>query len=459
MPKITINLTKNFNELYSNQNFFPLTKKYINIKINIGDNMKTKENKIKITLKTIICISFGFFIILYTIMFWNMYFPINKAYAKETVASQKQENIETENIKNNEEISNANKIDIEQIINDNTNNGQTEEITKKEEILEYLTQYRTNKDIPKGISVVVQEGRLGKQEITIKTTYDKDENKISEEQINATITKASANKIIEIGGANYTSNYKVKVGDLIYVTSDELAVRAETEEESRKITTLKKNDEIKVLEISQNWYKISCQNITGWVKSECTIYINPNLNEEQKESIASTKTKEQLISTLNINMQLNKPSGLTLEQFKKVLSDGKDKNKIFENNAEYFYYIEKQYNINGIFVASVGIHESAWGTSKIAIQKNNLFGYGAYDSNPYNGAYNFSNYSESIDLLARVFVKYYLNPAGTSIYGGEKAVGTYYNGPTLGGINKKYASDKNWANAVFSYMQYLYNKL
>ena len=34
-----------------------------------------------------------------------MYFPINKAYAKETVASQKQENIETENIKNNEEIS------------------------------------------------------------------------------------------------------------------------------------------------------------------------------------------------------------------------------------------------------------------------------------------------------------------------------------------------------------------
>ena len=421
--------------------------------------MKTKENKIKITLKTIICISFGFFIILYTIMFWNMYFPINKSYAKETVASQKQENIEKENIKNNEEISNANKIDIEQIINDNTNNGQTEEITKREEMLEYLTQYRTNKDIPKGISVVVQEGRLGKQEITIKTTYDKDRNKISEEQINATITKASANKIIEIGGANYTSNYKVKVGDLIYVTSDELAVRAEAEEESRKITTLKKNDEIKVLEISQNWYKISCQNITGWVKSECTIYINPNLNEEQKESIASTKTKEQLISKLNINMQLNKPSGLTLEQFKKVLSDGKDKNKIFENNAEYFYYIEKQYNINGIFVASVGIHESAWGTSKIAIQKNNLFGYGAYDSNPYNGAYNFSNYSESIDLLARVFVKYYLNPAGTSIYGGEKAVGTYYNGPTLGGINKKYASDKNWANAVFSYMQYLYNKL
>ena len=158
-------------------------------------------------------------------------------------------------------------------------------------------------------------------------------------------------------------------------------------------------------------------------------------------------------------MSLNKPSGLSLEQFKKVLSDSKDTNKIFENNAEYFYYIEKQYNINGIFVAAVGIHESAWGTSKIATSKMNLFGYGAYDSNPYNGAYHFSNYSECIDLIARVFVKYYLNPKGTEIYGGEKAQGTYYNGATLSGVNTKYATDKNWANGVYNHMKYLYNKL
>ena len=421
--------------------------------------MKTKENRIKITLKTIIYVAFAFFAILYIIMFCKMYFPINKSYAKETTTNSENENNTINATEKNQEISQANKIDIEQIINQNTNDGQTEQITKKEEVLEYLTEYRTNKEIPKGISVVVQEGREGKQEIAIKTTYDKEGQQIKEEQIGATVTKASANKIIEIGGANYTSNYKIKVGDKIYVTSDELAVRADADEESRKITTLKKDNELKVLEIAQNWYKISYQNITGWVKSECTIYINPNLSEEQKQTTAELKTKAQLLATLNKNMQLNKPSGLTLDQFKKILSDSKDTNKIFEKNAEYFYYIEKQYNINGVFVASVGIHESAWGTSKIAIQKNNLFGYGAYDSNPYNGAYNFTNYSESIDLLARVFVKYYLNPAGTSIYGGEKAVGTYYNGATLNGVNIKYASDKNWANAVFSYMQYLYNKL
>ena len=171
-------------------------------------------------------------------------------------------------------------------------------------------------------------------------------------------------------------------------------------------------------------------------------------------------SKVTLLKNLSFGMNLNNPSGFSLAQFKKVLQgQAGDKNGIFAENAEYFYYAEKQYNINGIFVAAVGIHESAWGTSKIALQKNNLFGYGAYDSSPYNSAYTYNDYSQSIDLIARVFVKYYLNPKGTSIYGGETALGTYYNGPTLSGINIKYATDKNWANGVYNHMKYLYNKL
>ena len=162
---------------------------------------------------------------------------------------------------------------------------------------------------------------------------------------------------------------------------------------------------------------------------------------------------------ISFNMALNTPSGFTIEQFKKALTDSRDKNKIFEKNSDYFFYIEKQYNINGIFVAALGIHESAWGTSSIARNKYNLFGYGAYDSNPYNGAQTFKTYSECIDLIARVLVKYYLNPKGSIIYGGQKASGSYYNGNTLSGVNKKYATDKNWANAIFNHMKYLYGKI
>ena len=174
------------------------------------------------------------------------------------------------------------------------------------------------------------------------------------------------------------------------------------------------------------------------------------------------KPKVQIGSTngsLNFNIALNKPSGFTLDQFTKALTDDKDKNKIFEKNAKYFYYIEKQYNINGLFVAAVGIHESAWGTSRIALNKNNLFGYGAYDSNPYNGAYTFDDYAEAIDLVSRVFVKYYLNAKGEKIFDGQIANGRYYSGNTLSAVNKKYATDKNWAKGVYTHMNYLYNKI
>lgn len=413
--------------------------------------MKSKDKikkHLKITLKNIIYTSIFLLILCYMTIFYNIYFVRNQTYAKETIS-------EIEKVK----FSSANKVDLNSIIEQNSKPGQIEEILQEETVLEYLTDYRTNPEVPKGISYVVQEGRQGTQKITKKRIYQ-DGELISEEQLSAVVTKASLTKIVEIGGGTYTVNYQVKVGNTIYVTSDRLAVMVEPSETSTKVATLKTDDKLKVLQITNGWYYISCDTTIGWVKQECTTYQIPKQEEkEQTGNGQATSAKQQLLAKLSFDMKLNQPSGLSLEQFKKVLKDDKDKNNIFENNAEYFYYIEKQYNINGIFVAAVGIHESAWGTSKIALNKNNLFGYGAYDSNPYNGAYSFSNYAESIDLIARVFVKYYLNSKGTSIYGGETAVGTYYTSPTLTGVNKKYASDTNWANAVYSHMKYLYNKL
>lgn len=311
--------------------------------------------------------------------------------------------------------------------------------------------------LPKNTIQVVQEGREGKQEITKKRIYTNGE-VTSEEQVSIKITKGSVDKIVEIGTANYTNNYNAKVGDTIYVTADRLAVMTEPNENAQKLLTLNKGRQLKILEIQENWYKISCDGVVGYIKSESTTNLNVNKKEEKQMNITQ-KDGSELNSKLDFNMALNQPSGLSLEQFKKVLTDERDVNKIFENNAQYFYYIEQQYNINGLYIAAIGIHESAWGTSELAKNKNNLFGYGAYDSNPYNGAYQFSDYAESIDLLARVMVKYYLNSKGTKIYGNEIALGTYYNGATLTGVNTKYASDKNWANKVYNYMKLLYNKI
>ncbi len=38
-------------------------------------------------------------------------------------------------------------------------------------------------------------------------------------------------------------------------------------------------------------------------------------------------------------------------------------------------------------------------------------------------------------------------------------MGTYYNGPTVAGVNTRYASDSNWSNRVYNVMLSLYEKL
>lgn len=358
------------------------------------------------------------------------------------------------------EAVNKEKIDINQIIQKNVQTIKKEEIIKQEKDLEYTTKYTNNPDLPKGMMQVLQEGIDGKQEIIIKKIYE-DDKLIKEEQIGSNITKASVNKMVEIGTGNYRASNNAKEEDNIYITPLFLAIRIEAKEDAEKLITLNKNSEVKLLKKQKEWYQVQYESYIGWAKAECFTYLNPNEKQEEQEIIPGNKyTKQQLLNTLNFDMALNKQSGLSLEQFKKVFkNEERDTKNIFEDNAQYFYYAEQQYNVNGIFLAAVAIHESGWGGSSIASDKKNLFGYGAYDRDPYNNAYKFDDYSEGIDLLARVFAKYYLNKKGTKIYDGNIADGCYYNGNTLTGVNKKYATDKKWANGVYSWMKYLYNNL
>lgn len=348
------------------------------------------------------------------------------------------------------EISRASSIDIEEIIKKN-NKISSERIITEEINLEYITQYKNSNELPKGTIQVIQEGRTGKQQITKKIAIDENGEEKIEELSSITIV-SPADKIIEVGTSLSKKSYKISKGSEVYITSDSAEIRAEDNEQSKKITTLFRNTKLKIMEIKNNWGKIFTNNQYGWIKIEnvASIYANSDYGSGKNDVT---------IATCNFNMELNKPSGLSLEQFQKVLTDSNDKNNIFENNAQYFYYIENEYNINGIFVAAIGIHESGWGKSNIAKNKKNLFGYRAYDSSPYSSASTFDTYAEGIDLIARVLVKYYLNPKGTVIYNGEIAVGTYYNGNTISSVNKKYASDSNWAKKVYNYMEYLYKKI
>ena len=383
---------------------------------------------------------------------FGIYITKNESYAAEEKGRRLAVEIPIQKKDKNKEIN------IDEIVENNTSVQKIEKLEIQETDIEFTTQYIENSSLAKGKIQVLQEGVDGKQNATLKNIYEGDK-LISSTQVSSQITKASIDKIVQIGTGAYSNTYVPVVGDELKATSVTLAIRLNPDENSEKIVTINKGEKVTLKGKQDNWYYVAYNNYLGWVKSENVEYVNPNGTGDGDENNVQY-TKEELSQNLGFSMLLNKPSGLTLDQFKKIFeNDSNDKNNVFKDNAEYFYYVEQQYNINGIFVAAVGIHESGWGTSSISKNKKNLFGYGAYDSDPSGSAYTFQSYAEGIDLVARVFVKYYLNPKGTPIYGNEVALGTYYEGATLTGVNTRYATDKNWANAVYKWMTYLYNKL
>lgn len=347
---------------------------------------------------------------------------------------------------------------IENIIMQNEKSIITEKIERQETDVEFSTQYRQNESLAKGKIQTIQEGSDGKQDAIVKMIYQ-DRELISTEQISSEIKKVAIDKIVEIGTSEYSSNYVPIVGDTLKATSNTLAIHVDPNQNSDKLITINKGEQVTLKAKQDDWYYVSYGNYIGWVPTDCLTYVNPNGNSDGDEN-NHQYTKEQLTQDLGFSMLLNKKSGLTIEQFKKIFeNNSSDKNNVFKENAEYFYYAEQQYNVNGIFVAAVAIHESGWGTSNISLNKKNLFGYAAYDRDPGGSAARFETYAEGIDLVSRVFVKYYLNPKGTAIYNGEKAVGTYFKGATLTAVNKSYATDTNWSKGVYKWMMYLYNKL
>ena len=400
--------------------------------------LNSNNGRIYIAIATLLCA----FVILLTIFFYS-----NMTLARDI-------DYEEKNIGKIEK--NQKPIDVEKIINNNFDSKLQQEMIVEEIDMEYNTKYQENKELAKGVVQVLQEGRAGRKKVTIIRKY-KDNDIISEEVISEGIIRAPIDRIVDIGISDMYNAYAVSEGDEVLIVTNSVSVRLQPDEKSEKIYTLSKDSQVKVLKVEGDWCFISTIDMKGYIPMNCIAARNQKIVQMPE---SNQFTKQQLLANLNFDMDLRNPSGLTVEQFKKILSnDSNDKNKVFEENAEYFYYAEKQYNINGVFIAAIGVHESAWGTSTISKNKKNLFGYGAVDSNPYGGAYSFETYGEGIDLLARVLVKYYINPPGTIIYDGTTAGGKFYNGSTISAVNQRYASDKNWANSVYKWMQYLYNKL
>lgn len=362
--------------------------------------------------------------------------------------NQKEVENETEKIVAFEQ--NQKSIDVIQVMLENTDSNQ--KMVNEQREVEFQIEYEDNPNLPKDEEQVKQEGKKGKIQVTALQEYQNNE-MIREEMIESTTIEEVVTKIIYKGTSEFLKKYSVHIDDQMYLLEAQ-DLKEQAQENSNTICNIPRYLNVTIKEAGEEWIKVTYNGKEGYLKTT-------NITSEAVTPLITEKNRvATLKNNLNIEMDLSMPSGLTLSDYKTVFTNNlSDKNKIFEQNAENFYKAEQTYKINGIFLASVGIHESAWGTSKIAMEKNNLFGYTAYDSDPYNSATTFENYESAINKVAEALSVRYLHVAGTKINDSLTATGVYFNGTTVKSVNMRYASDQNWADKVFSYMQYLYSKL
>jgi len=138
-----------------------------------------------------------------------------------------------------------------------------------------------------------------------------------------------------------------------------------------------------------------------------------------------------------IAMPITQPSGFTAADFERSFSGTG-----LEGIGEALTQAEAEHGINALVLAAIIVHETGWGRSRLAREKNNLAGLGAYDGQEYSAGISFDSRAASIMFLAELLaVKY---APGGKYYGGSH---------DLRGIGVKYASDSGWAAKVAGAMR------
>jgi len=107
-----------------------------------------------------------------------------------------------------------------------------------------------------------------------------------------------------------------------------------------------------------------------------------------------------------------------------------------------FVNAQNTYGMNALMIYAMALHESGYGTSGYARLRNNLFGWGAFDSDPDN-AYTFPNIAVGINEHMGINLRYYLDATNVST-----PLSRFYAsniGNKGAGINTRYASDPWWS--------------
>ncbi|WP_139892158.1 SH3 domain-containing protein [Bacillus sp. D386] len=239
------------------------------------------------------------------------------------------------------------------------------------------------------------------------------------------------------------------VTENIYLPIAKLNIRASDSTSSAKVGSIPKYTQVKsTYKTSKGWYRVTYGGVTGYVSGD---YLITKANYDKMNSYENNKNSY-------IHMDLRTKSSVTAAQINAYIAKhATSTNSVLYNKGSAFITAANKYGVNALYLAAHAIHESNYGKSTIALAKNNLFGFGSYDSTPFVGSVKFASIEENIAFIAQEMKATYLNPSNWK-----------YKGATLGytikdangnritdlskGMNFYYASDSDWGKRIATHM-------
>ncbi|MGI6537816.1 MAG: S-layer homology domain-containing protein [Caldicoprobacterales bacterium] len=137
----------------------------------------------------------------------------------------------------------------------------------------------------------------------------------------------------------------------------------------------------------------------------------------------------------------------TAEELNRYIKSWNRPDSVLNGKGAAFIEAQNRFGVNAALLLAFAANESGLGTSKIAKDKNNLFGVNATDDNPYGNASSFKSVEESIFYQAEYMIsRKYLDANTDSRYFGSCV------GDKKVGLNVKYGSDPHWGKKIAGHM-------
>ncbi|MFV0479124.1 MAG: N-acetylglucosaminidase [Anaerorhabdus sp.] len=141
-------------------------------------------------------------------------------------------------------------------------------------------------------------------------------------------------------------------------------------------------------------------------------------------------------------LPLRSTTGISASTFDAFLASvkGTNTNSKLKNQGSVFIDAQNTYGVNALLVYALACLESAYGTSAFALERNNLFGWNAFDSDPGQASY-FSSIEAAVKEHMGINLRGYLNIDDARFFGSHV-------GNKGSGFNVKYAADPYWGYKI-----------